>query len=95
MSENTTQPQVEGTGQNDIMKRAQAFNEKLLPLLDEYKIGLGAQVFITPDGRLGARPTLFDDTKAKEAAVEGGTEPAKKPEEQGKEGQPASGLSAA
>ena len=46
----------------DLEARVKGFNEELIPLLGKYKIGLGAQALILPDGRLAARPHLFDDT---------------------------------
>lgn len=53
----------------DLQKRVEAFNGELIPLLGKYEVGLGATAFITPDGRIGARPTLFNapPEKAKEA----------------------------
>lgn len=53
------QPQVQEG--NDLEARQKGFNDELLPLLGKYKVGLGAVPFIFPDGRIGARPTLFDD----------------------------------
>jgi len=53
----------------DLEKRIKAFNEKFIPLLKEFKLGLGATPFITNDGRVGARPTVFDDTKKEEKPI--------------------------
>lgn len=54
----------------DLEKRIQAFNEKLLPLLGEYDLGLGAEPLYarTPQGHYVtvARPTLFDVSKPAE-----------------------------
>ena len=41
-------------------ERAEKFNEELKPLLDKYKIGIGAVPVILSDGRLGARPEIYD-----------------------------------
>lgn len=48
---------------NDLEARVKGFNEKMIPLLKEYELGLGGTAFITPDGRIGARPSLLDDRK--------------------------------
>lgn len=45
----------------DLEKRVRSFNEEFMPLLKKYKLGLGAQSFLMPDGRIGAKPSLFDD----------------------------------
>lgn len=42
-----------------LQKDVEDFNAELIPLLGKYNVGLGAATFITPDGRIGARPTLF------------------------------------
>ena len=55
---------------DDLQKRVKGFNEELIPLLGKYKIGLGAQPVILPDGRLAAKPHLFDDSKEGKAAPE-------------------------
>ena len=47
----------------DLQNRIKAFNEKLLPLLKEYKLILGAIPFITNDGRVGATAHVFDEPK--------------------------------
>lgn len=55
---------------NDLETRVKGFNEELIPLLGKYKLGLGAQALILPDGRLAAKPHLFDDTPKEEPKVE-------------------------
>ena len=49
----------------DFKKRIEAFNAELIPLLKKYKIGIGAGAFLLPDGRVGAQPQFFSDTKEK------------------------------
>lgn len=51
---------------NDIELRANAFNDELRVLLAKYRLALGAQVFFTSDGRIGARPQLLDDSLNRE-----------------------------
>lgn len=53
---------------DDLQKRVEGFNAELIPLLGKYRLGLGATANLTPDGRVFARPQLFDDTKKEEAA---------------------------
>lgn len=48
---------------NDLNNRVKAFNAELIPLLGKYNLGLGAVAFLMPDGRVGAKPQLFDDKK--------------------------------
>lgn len=52
-----TQQQVDG---GDIQSRIENFNKELLPLLGKYELGLGAQVGLTPDGRLQAQPVIVN-----------------------------------
>lgn len=61
---------MEETKVNDLEARVKGFNEKLLPLLAEFKLGLGAIPLILGDGRIAARAQLFDDTKKVEPQVE-------------------------
>lgn len=56
--------------EKELQSRVKGFNEKMVLLLGEYKLGLGAVAFVTPDGRIGARPNLFDDSKTKVATPE-------------------------
>lgn len=49
--------------QKELEVRVKSFNEKLIPLLGEFQLGLGATPFLTEDGRIAARPSLFDDPK--------------------------------
>ena len=51
---------------DDLQKRVEGFNAELIPLLGKYRLGLGATANLTPDGRVFARPQLFDDTKKEE-----------------------------
>lgn len=60
--------QLTAEQQADLNKRVEDFNAKLIPLLAEFKLGLGATAGLTPDGRVFARPQLFDDSKKEEAA---------------------------
>lgn len=48
--------------QLDLETRVKAFNSDLIPLLGKYKLGLGAVPFFTNDGRVFARPQVFDDS---------------------------------
>lgn len=47
----------------DLERRVKGFNAELLPLLKKWELGLGASAFLLPDGRVGARPQLFNDKK--------------------------------
>ena len=52
----------------DLDKRAQAFNVKLLPLLQEFELALGAHPFMIQDPHTGAfqiaaRPQIMDAKK--------------------------------
>lgn len=58
-----------------LQKDVEDFNAELIPLLGKYQVGLGAATFITPDGRIGARPTLFRAPTPPPAKPEG-NEPA-------------------
>lgn len=64
-----TQEELDAALQKDV----EAFNGELIPLLGKYNVGLGATAFISPDGRIGARPTLFrpaaEEKKADPAAA--------------------------
>lgn len=51
-----TQEQLDA---EQLQKDVENFNAELIPLLAKYNVGLGATAFIVPDGRIGARPTLF------------------------------------
>jgi len=61
--------------QKELTGRVEEFNKELIPLLGKYELGLGASAFIQPDGRIAARPIMFDarEQKAAEApaAAEG------------------------
>jgi len=56
--------QITPEAQEELNNRVKACNEKLIPLLGEFKLGLGAVPFVTADGRIAARPQVFDDQKA-------------------------------
>lgn len=62
-----TQADIEAA-QKDLADRIKHFNEELIPLLGKYRVGLGASAFLLPDGRIGAKPVLVDDSKAAEKA---------------------------
>ena len=47
----------------DFEKRRKGFNEKLLPILKEFKLILGAIPFINNDGRIGATAHVFNEPK--------------------------------
>lgn len=64
------------SNQDDIAVRVKGFNGELIPLLGKYKLGLGAQALILPDGRLAAKPSLFDDTPKEGTKVESSPAPA-------------------
>jgi hypothetical protein len=57
---------MEETKVNELESRIKGFNEKLIPILAEFKLGLGAVPVILPDGRIAARPHVFDDSKKAE-----------------------------
>lgn len=65
--------------QADLNKRVEAFNGELIPLLGKYKLGLGASAGLTPDGRVFARPQLFDDSQKKEETPVGEKAPVPSP----------------
>lgn len=60
-----TEEEITASKNAELTKRSTAFNEELIPLLGKYKLGLGAVAFLWPDGRVGARPQLFDDVAPK------------------------------
>jgi len=47
----------------ELQKRVNAFNEKVTPLLAEFRLGISAQPVVMPDGRLGAIPIMVDADK--------------------------------
>lgn len=47
----------------ELQERVEAFNKEFIPLLGKYKLGLGAVPFIAADGKVMAKPQLFDDSK--------------------------------
>ena len=74
-----TEEEVAQLKAEELQKRATAFNEEMIPLLGKYKLGLGAVAFLLPDGRVGARPQLFDDTNPKPPPQNGGAKPTEDP----------------
>ncbi len=56
----------------ELQGRVEEFNKEMLPLLGKYELGLGASAFIQPDGRIAARPILFDARKKPEEQQENG-----------------------
>lgn len=50
----------------ELQSRVESFNKELIPLLGKYELGLGASAFIQPDGRIAARPIMFDARKKPE-----------------------------
>jgi hypothetical protein len=53
--------------QKDLQKRVEGFNGEMIKLLGKYKLSLGAVALISNDGRILARPQLFDDSKPKQS----------------------------
>lgn len=43
-----------------IQDRLKEFNKKLSALCGEYNLGISAQAFVSRDGRIFARPNVFD-----------------------------------
>ena len=41
-------------------ERAKKFQDELKPLLEKYKIDIGAYPLILPDGRVGAKLSFYD-----------------------------------
>lgn len=76
-------PTVTAPEPDDLEKRSKGFNEELVAgkkcekcghqnpsPLQKYRMGLGATPSITDDGRIMARPSIFDDTKQAAPAPE-------------------------
>ena len=55
--------------QEDLSKRVASFNEGLMPLLKEHRLGLSAEPFIAR-GLILAKPTLIDDTRPEDEKKE-------------------------
>ena len=76
--ENKTTPeeQAKKAKQEEVMKRIEAFNAELIPLLKKHKLGLGAEpIFMRAENSsfgftVAARPTIFDDTPKEEPKAE-------------------------
>ena len=56
--------------EEDFQKRVKAHNEVVIPSLAKNKLGLSAIPFITPDGRILAKPIYFDENEPKEKVAE-------------------------
>lgn len=56
--------------QAELNARVKGFNEEVLPLLKKYGLRLGATPGLTPDGRIGAIPQVFDDPGDEEKPTE-------------------------
>lgn len=55
----------------DLSARVENFNKELQPLLGKYKLGLGVEQFITPNGTIAGRVVIVnvpDKTEKVEAA---------------------------
>ena len=63
--EEPTQEELEAA-QRELTGRVEEFNKELIPLLGKYELGLGASAFVQPDGRIAARPIMFDTRKKKD-----------------------------
>ena len=46
-----------------LENRVKEFNAEFMPLLNKYRLGLGAVAGLTPDGRIFAKAQLFDDVE--------------------------------
>lgn len=44
----------------DLQTRVKGFNGEFIPLLKKYKLVLGSEAFLTRDGRVASKPSLFD-----------------------------------
>lgn len=56
--------------ETDLQTRVKGFNEDFIPLLKKWELGLGASAFLLPDGRIAARPQMFDDKKYDQGTAE-------------------------
>jgi len=65
MENNQLPPVLTPEDEVDTKRRLQAFNAEMMPLLKKYKLGIGATASITADGRVVAKPLLFDDSRSK------------------------------
>jgi len=59
MTENKRQPAEKPQEEPDIKERIEGFDKELRPLLGKYELGLTAQAFLLPDGRIGSQPILI------------------------------------
>jgi len=58
-----------------LNKDIKSLNEKLIPILSELQLGIGAEPVILPGGLLGARPVIFRDFKKEDKKDSGETPP--------------------
>lgn len=56
---------MQETKKDDLKVRVKALNDKLIPLLAEFNLALGSQAFLTKDGRIASKPSLFDNQPQK------------------------------
>ena len=54
----------------DLEKRTESFNQELKLLLGKHNFALGAQPFISADGKIMAMPRLVDNSEPKEKVEE-------------------------
>ncbi len=47
----------------ELKQRVENFNKELIPLLSKYKVGLNAIPFFFENGRVGAKPIIFDNSE--------------------------------
>jgi hypothetical protein len=50
----------------ELQKRIDGFNKEMVPLLEKYKLSLGAQSMLTEDGRVTSRCVLVEAAETKE-----------------------------
>lgn len=55
--------QLQNLAANDYPKRAARFQEEFRLLLSKHRIGLRAEAFLMPDGRIGTRMSIVDADK--------------------------------
>jgi len=63
MQEQNVQREMTKEEAADLETRVKSFNGDLIPLLKKWELGLGASAFLLPDGRIAARPQVFNDRK--------------------------------
>jgi hypothetical protein len=70
MSDEQKTPPKQSPEEADFQERIEGFRKEMLPILGKYEVGIGAQAFILPDGRVGANPIFFSDRKKPQEAKE-------------------------